>query len=90
MVVYQLTSQEASYSSTHRGLLMNLLSVFSLQESTKRLTVKKLPIVVCFHLKRFEHSLRSRKISNFIQFSPELDMTPFMARNSMSSDNRYM
>lgn len=61
----------------------------SYQESTKRLTVKKLPIVVCFHLKRFEHSLRSRKISNFIQFSPELDMTPFMARNSSSSDNRY-
>jgi ubiquitin carboxyl-terminal hydrolase 22/27/51 len=59
-----------------------------LQESTKRLTVKKLPIVVCFHLKRFEHSLRSRKISNFIQFSPELDMAPFMARNSSASDNR--
>lgn len=92
---------------------------FSCQESTKRLTVKKLPIVTCFHLKvmlceaelrsvactciqcytvfvsccmpcqtvslvssqqRFEHSLRSRKISNFIQFSFDLDMTPFMAR----------
>lgn len=61
----------------------------SLQESTKRLTVKKLPIVTCFHLKRFEHSLRSRKISNLIQFSMDLDMTPFMTRSSTSSDNRY-
>lgn len=73
------------------------------RESTKRLTVKKLPIVICFHLKvslsvcyylrykafcfslslslqRFEHSMRSRKISNFIQFPLELDMTSFMAR----------
>lgn len=61
----------------------------SYQESTKRLTVKKLPIVVCFHLKRFEHSLRSRKISNIIQFSTEIDMKPFMARSSSTCDNRY-
>lgn len=61
----------------------------SYRESTKRLTVKKLPIVICFHLKRFEHSMRSRKISNFIQFPTELDMTSYMARSSSSSDNRY-
>lgn len=60
----------------------------SYQESTKRLTVKKLPIVVCFHLKRFEHSLHSKKISNLIHFTFDLDMTPFMAR-STNSDNRY-
>ena len=31
-------------------------------------------------MQRFEHSLRSRKISNIIQFSTEIDMKPFMAR----------
>lgn len=65
-------------------------SCLLMQESTKRLTVKKLPIVTCFHLKRFEHSLRSRKINNFIQFSPEIDMSPFMARSSASCDNRWV
>ena len=58
-----------------------------LQVSTKRLTVKKLPIVTCFHLKRFEHSLCSKKITNLVKFPSELDMTPFMARSS-SMDNR--
>lgn len=28
----------------------------SYEESTKQLTMKTLPIVVCFHLKRFQHS----------------------------------
>ena len=49
--------------------------------------MKKLPIVTCFHLKRFEHSLRSKKITHLIQFPCDLDMTPFMARSS-STDNR--
>ena len=45
-----------------------------------------LAVMPCYMLslvssrQRFEHSLRSRKISNFIQFSFDLDMTPFMAR----------
>ncbi|XP_031571953.1 ubiquitin carboxyl-terminal hydrolase 22-like [Actinia tenebrosa] len=49
----------------------------SYQESTKQLSMKKLPIVVCFHLKRFEHSKKSKKISTYIPFPQELDMTPF-------------
>lgn len=57
------------------------------KESTKRLTIKKLPIVICFHLKRFEHSMRSRKITHLIHFPRDLDMTPYMARSS-TSDNR--
>jgi ubiquitin carboxyl-terminal hydrolase 22/27/51 len=52
----------------------------SYQESTKKLSIKKLPIVTCFHLKRFEHSLRSRKIANYIQFDLEIDLTSYMAR----------
>ncbi|KAK3740676.1 hypothetical protein QZH41_019047, partial [Actinostola sp. cb2023] len=49
----------------------------SYQESTKQLSMKKLPIVVSFHLKRFEHSKKSKKISTYIPFPQELDMTPF-------------
>ena len=40
-----------------------------LQESTKQLTMKKLPIVASFHLKRFEHSTRlHKKISTRVAF----------------------
>eukprot|EP00794_Sanderia_malayensis_P000142 gene142-754_t len=60
----------------------------SYQESTKQLTMRKLPIVVCFHLKRFEHSKKSKKISTFIPFPEELDMTPFMASTSLEN-HRY-
>ncbi|CAJ1081188.1 ubiquitin carboxyl-terminal hydrolase 22-like [Xyrichtys novacula] len=52
----------------------------SYQESTKQLTMKKLPIVACFHLKRFEHSAKLRqKITTYVSFPLELDMTPFMS-----------
>ncbi|XP_028395120.1 ubiquitin carboxyl-terminal hydrolase 22-like [Dendronephthya gigantea] len=58
----------------------------SYQEATKQLSMKKLPIVVCFHLKRFEHSKKSKKISSFIPFPVELDMKPFMS-SSDQMDN---
>ncbi|KAK1331764.1 hypothetical protein QTO34_009739, partial [Cnephaeus nilssonii] len=76
----------------------------SYQESTKQLTMKKLPIVACFHLKRFEHSAKlRRKITTYVSFPLELDMTPFMASSkesrmngqyqqpsdSLSNDNKY-
>lgn len=52
----------------------------SYQESTKQLSMRTLPIVASFHLKRFEHSSQiDKKISTFISFPPELDMTPFMS-----------
>ncbi|KAJ8664475.1 hypothetical protein QAD02_006137 [Eretmocerus hayati] len=51
------------------------------QESTKQLTMKQLPIVASFHLKRFEHSsIQDKKISTFISFPEQLDMTPFMSQ----------
>lgn len=51
-------------------------------ESTKQLTIKKLPFVLCFHLKRFEHGLgvgkkKSVKIDDFIEFPTEIDMYPY-------------
>ncbi|CAB1311954.1 unnamed protein product [Coregonus sp. 'balchen'] len=60
----------------------------SYQESTKQLTMKKLPIVACFHLKRFEHSAKlRRKIPTYVSFPLELDMTPFMASSKESRMN---
>ncbi|XP_077001216.1 ubiquitin carboxyl-terminal hydrolase 51 [Tamandua tetradactyla] len=57
----------------------------SYQESTKQLTMKKLPAVACFHLKRFEHvGKQRRKINTFISFPLELDMTPFLASTKES------
>lgn len=47
--------------------------------------MKKLPIVACFHLKRFEHvGKQRRKINTFISFPLELDMTPFLASTKES------
>ncbi|KAL5018944.1 hypothetical protein ScPMuIL_004666 [Solemya velum] len=61
----------------------------SYQESTKQLTMKKLPIVACFHLKRFEHSTGyHKKISTFVSFPEQLDMTPFMS-SSRNNNNGY-
>lgn len=64
-------------------------SCHSYQESTKQLTMKKLPIVACFHLKRFEHSTGyHKKISTYVSFPEELDMTPFMS-SSRDSNGYY-
>ncbi|XP_006902972.1 PREDICTED: ubiquitin carboxyl-terminal hydrolase 22-A-like [Elephantulus edwardii] len=60
----------------------------SYQESTKQLTMNKLPIVACFHFKRFEHSAKQRrKITTYISFPLELDMTPFMASSKENKMN---
>ena len=59
------------------------------QESTKQLSFKKLPLVLCFHLKRFEQTSKVRKkISDFISFPYELDLLPFMScYNSSNSQS---
>ena len=50
----------------------------SYQESTKQLSLKTLPIVVSFHLKRFEQTNKlNKKISTFVSFPTMIDMTPF-------------
>jgi len=60
----------------------------SYQESTKQLTMKKLPIVASFHLKRFEHSTRlHKKISTRVAFPEHLDMTPFVSHQRNNSGN---
>lgn len=60
----------------------------SYQESTKQLSMKKLPIVASFHLKRFEHSNRQhKKISTFVSFPLYLDMSPFRASRKSKNGN---
>jgi ubiquitin carboxyl-terminal hydrolase 22/27/51 len=43
------------------------------QEHTKKLSVWKLPNVLCMHLKRFD-ALAQRKIEDFVRFPPRLSM----------------
>jgi len=50
------------------------------QESTKQLTMQKLPVVASFHLKRFEHSSRlHKKITTRVNFPEIIDMSPFIS-----------
>lgn len=64
-------------------------------ETTKQFTMKTLPVVVSFSLKRFEQINKVRKkISTKILFPEMLDLTPFMSRSKKEaspfpSDNRY-
>lgn len=69
------------------------------QESTKQFTMKTLPVVLCFHLKRFQHSnALEKKVSTKIKFPEVLDMTPFMTkykddktlRLQLPDDNKYV
>ncbi|KAD3641552.1 hypothetical protein E3N88_30776 [Mikania micrantha] len=51
-------------------------------ESVKQMSIKRLPLVLCLHVKRFEHSLvrkTSRKIDRYLQFPFSLDMTPYVS-----------
>lgn len=59
--------------------------------------MKQLPIVASFHLKRFEHSSiqdkkisKEKKISTFISFPEQLDMTPFMSHKRNGNNNSAM
>ncbi|VDN24803.1 unnamed protein product [Gongylonema pulchrum] len=48
------------------------------EESTKQFTLNTLPMVACFHLKRFEHSLSYRKKMDIkVKYPQIIDMTPF-------------
>ncbi|XP_050095465.1 ubiquitin carboxyl-terminal hydrolase nonstop isoform X2 [Anopheles aquasalis] len=65
-------------------------SCMSYQESTKQLSMRTLPIVASFHLKRFEHSSQiDKKISTFISFPSELDMTPFMSQKKKMDPHHH-
>ena len=50
------------------------------QPATKQMSFSKLPAVLCFHLKRFEHDAHAAKISTSVRFPESLDMRPFLSQ----------
>ncbi|KAF5742021.1 ubiquitin carboxyl-terminal hydrolase 22-like [Tripterygium wilfordii] len=58
------------------------------QESLKQMSIRKLPLVSCFHIKRFEHSSirkMSRKVDQYLQFPFSLDMAPYLSSSILRS-----
>ncbi|KAL3744372.1 hypothetical protein ACJRO7_013614 [Eucalyptus globulus] len=52
------------------------------QESLRQVSIRKLPLVSCFHIKIFEHSSiwkMLRKIDRYLHFSFTLDMAPYLS-----------
>lgn len=58
------------------------------QDSLKQMSIKRLPLVLCLHIKRFEHSSirkMSRKIDRYLQFPFSLDMNPYLSSSVVRS-----
>ncbi|KAH7574364.1 hypothetical protein JRO89_XS03G0286900 [Xanthoceras sorbifolium] len=58
------------------------------QESLKQMSIRKLPLVSCFHIKRFEHSSArkmSRKVDRYLNFPFSLDMAPYLSSSILRS-----
>ncbi|MQM17662.1 hypothetical protein Taro_050638 [Colocasia esculenta] len=58
------------------------------QESLKQMSIRKLPLVTCFHIKRFEHSSTkkmSKKVDRYLQFPFSLDMAPYLSSSILRS-----
>lgn len=58
------------------------------QESLKQMSIRRLPLVSCFHIKRFEHSSVkkvSRKVDHCLQFPFSLDMAPYLSSSILRS-----
>ncbi|KAG8964794.1 hypothetical protein FRC00_001141 [Tulasnella sp. 408] len=51
--------------------------VNSSNEATKRLSIRKLPPVLCFTFKRFKHDNTASKIDTHIRFPANLNMAPY-------------
>ncbi|KTW27954.1 uncharacterized protein T551_02921 [Pneumocystis jirovecii RU7] len=52
------------------------------EKAMKQLKFKRIPLVICFQLKRFEHSSTPTKIDTHVNFSFQLDMFPYIARSN--------
>ncbi|KAK1322979.1 Ubiquitin carboxyl-terminal hydrolase 22 [Acorus calamus] len=52
------------------------------------MSIRKLPLVTCFHIKRFEHSSTrnmSRKVDRYLQFPFSLDMSRYLSSSVLRS-----
>ncbi|KAF9932025.1 hypothetical protein FBU30_009089 [Linnemannia zychae] len=58
------------------------------QEATKQLSMKVLPPVLSFQLKRFEHSMGASKIETKIKFPAQLDMTQYTTSTRKSKKSK--
>jgi ubiquitin carboxyl-terminal hydrolase 22/27/51 len=60
-----------------------------MRDSVKQMSIKRLPLVLCLHIKRFEHSpvrRMSRKIDRHLHFPFSLDMTHICPPPSSETD----
>lgn len=58
------------------------------QDSVKQMSVRKLPLALCLHIKRFEHSSPCnvfQKIDRYVQFPFLLNMAPFLSSSVVRS-----
>jgi ubiquitin carboxyl-terminal hydrolase 22/27/51 len=70
----------------HLGVKLTCSKCNTEREFTKELSIETLPIIASFHLKRFEQTCLNdkKKISTFIAFPDELDLTPFLSKSQES------
>jgi ubiquitin carboxyl-terminal hydrolase 22/27/51 len=60
----------------------------SYQESIKQMSLKSLPRILTFHVKRFKQiNGASQKIDTFVEFPEELNMSPYMTSSLLKSAN---
>ena len=57
------------------------------EAATKQLSLKTLPIIACFHLKRFEHTVlnKRKKIHSVVRFPEQIDLTPYTTQYCKNS-----
>jgi len=55
---------------------------------TKQLSIDQLPLTLCFHMKRFKHTLTStRKIETYMPFPMNIDMTPYTHHSASTTSS---
>ncbi|KAJ3677250.1 hypothetical protein LUZ60_002974 [Juncus effusus] len=56
------------------------------KESLKQMSIKRLPLIISFHIKRFEHVKKNlRKVDSCLQFPFQLDMSPYLSSSVLRS-----
>lgn len=58
------------------------------QDSLKQMSIRKLPLVLCLHMKRFQHSFAqrmTRKVDRYLHYPFSLDMTPYLSSSVIRS-----